>query len=141
MNKVVAVILKKEIPTFDLKEKSDLPLWVQLSERLAYLIESGYYEAGEQLPSVRKFAAEIRISYNTVSKAFMALEREGFIVTKHGSGAYVNDLSRVDGHSEIDVLAEEFVKSCISKGIQFDEIPQVVNQCIRRLRSAQDEEG
>ena len=48
----------KEIPPFSFDESSDLPLWVQLRNRMAYLITSGFYKPGEKLPTVRKYAAE-----------------------------------------------------------------------------------
>ena len=36
----------KEIPAFEFDEASDLPMWVQLRNRIAYLIASGYYKPG-----------------------------------------------------------------------------------------------
>lgn len=130
---------KKAIPTFEFDEGNDLPLWVQLRDRFVYLIDSGYYEPEDKLPSVRKFAAEVRISYNTVSKAFMALEREGYIVTKHGSGAYVRGDKPDGGVLEVDVITEEYVKSCLDKGVAYDEIPQLVSRAIRRLKNGDEE--
>ena len=44
----------KEIPPFSFDESSDLPMWVQLRNRMAYLITSGFYKPGEKLPTVRK---------------------------------------------------------------------------------------
>lgn len=122
----------KPIPTFELDERSDLPLWVQIRDRFVYLIDSGYYAPGDQLPSVRKVAAEERIAYNTVSKAFMSLEREGRIITRHGSGAYVVE-TKAETPSDLDVLTEEYVRACVGKGVQYSEIPQLVTRTIRRM--------
>lgn len=126
---------RKAIPTFEIDASNDLPLWVQLRDRFVYLIDSGYYAPEDKLPSVRKFAAEARISYNTVSKAFMALEREGYIVTKHGSGAYVCGARPVGGVLEVDVITEDYIRNCLDKGATYDEIPQLVSRAIRRLRN------
>ena len=71
----------KDIPPFTLSDQSDLPLWVQLRDRMAYLINSGFYQPGEKLPTVRKYAADLHIAYNTVSKAYMGLERDGYVTT------------------------------------------------------------
>ena len=122
----------KPIPTFELDERSDLPLWVQIRDRFVYLIDSGYYTPGDQLPSVRKVAAEERIAYNTVSKAFMSLEREGRIITRRGSGAYVAE-TKAETPSDLDVLTEEYVRACVGKGVQYSEIPQLVTRTIRRM--------
>lgn len=74
----------KETPSFAFDENSDLPLWVQLRSRMAYLITSGFYKPGDKLPTVRKYAADLRIAYNTVSKAYMGLERDGYVKTVRG---------------------------------------------------------
>ncbi len=131
-------MVDKPIPKFELDERSDLPIWVQIRDRFVYLIDSGYYVPGDQLPSVRKVAAEERIAYNTVSKAFMSLEREGRIVTRHGSGAYVAETG-ADAPSELDVLTEEYVRACLGKGVTQAEIAQLVARTIRRMEGKNEE--
>lgn len=107
----------KEIPAFEFDEASDLPMWVQLRNRIAYLVASGTTNRGRSFPTVRKYAADLRIAYNTVSKAYMGLERDGYVTTVRGSGVFVND----EGVSpklapEIDALVESFVKGCLEEG-------------------------
>lgn len=131
----------KEIPAFEFDEASDLPMWVQLRNRIAYLIASGYYKPGEKLPTVRKYAADLRIAYNTVSKAYMGLERDGYVTTVRGSGVFVND----EGASlklvpEIDALVESFVKGCLEEGMAYDDIPKLVSSCVRRMKEGHEKE-
>lgn len=131
----------KEIPAFEFDEASDLPMWVQLRNRIAYLIASGYYKPGEKLPTVRKYAADLRIAYNTVSKAYMGLERDGYVTTVRGSGVFVND----EGVSpklapEIDALVESFVKGCLEEGMAYDDIPKLVSSCARRMKEGHEKE-
>lgn len=122
------------IPSFDVEAKSDLPLWVRLRDRLAYLINTGYYNPGDKLPTVRKLAASLRISYNTVSKAYVALEREGYIVTTQGRGTFVSKLNSETCEQEADSMVEDFVEACLEKGMSFDDIPKHVNKAIRKLK-------
>ena len=131
----------KEIPAFEFDEASDLPMWVQLRNRIAYLIASGYYKPREKLPTVRKYAADLRIAYNTVSKAYMGLERDGYVTTVRGSGVFVND----EGVSpklapEIDALVESFVKGCLEEGMAYDDIPKLVSSCVRRMKEGHEKE-
>lgn len=131
----------KEIPAFEFDEASDLPMWVQLRNRIAYLIASGYYKPGEKLPTVRKYAADLRIAYNTVSKAYMGLERDGYVTTVRGSGVFVND----EGVSpklapEIDALVESFVKGCLEEGMAYGDIPKLVSSCVRRMKEGHEKE-
>lgn len=95
-------------------------MWVQLRNRMAYLITSGFYKPGEKLPTVRKYAAELRIAYNTVSKAYMGLERDGYVTTVRGSGVFVNDPDAIlKPAPEVDALVEEFVKGCLENGMAY----------------------
>ena len=67
---------------FEVDESSDLPIWVQLRNRITYLIRTGYFKSGDQLPSVRSVAADAGINYNTVTKAYRDLEFAKLIDTK-----------------------------------------------------------
>lgn len=127
--------LSKEAPAFEFDESSDLPLWVQLRNRMAYLINSGFYKPGDKLPTVRKYAADLRIAYNTVSKAYMGLERDGFVTTVRGSGVFVNDSEKIRKASgQVDALVEDFVKSCLEEGMAYEDVPKLVSACVRRMK-------
>ena len=54
---------------FEVDATTDVPLWVQLRQRLVHLINSGYVKPGDQLPTVRGLASEISSNYTTVTKA------------------------------------------------------------------------
>lgn len=133
-------MVAKETPPFEFDDKSDLPLWVQLRDRMAYLISSGFYQPGEKLPTVRKYAADLRIAYNTVSKAYMGLERDGYVTTVRGSGVFVNDIAETPlGADRLDALVEEFVKSCLEEGMTYDDIPKLVSKYIRKVKRSHEE--
>lgn len=74
---------------FQLNENSNVPLWVQLKDRLMYLIMTEHYKTGDQLPTVRELSVSLNLAYNTVSKVYRDLERDGVIRTKQGSGTFV----------------------------------------------------
>lgn len=132
----------KEVPIFDFNDGSTLPLWVQLRDRMAYLISSRYYEPGEKLPTVRRFAADLKIAYNTVSKAYMGLERDGYVATVRGSGVFVNDLSVLpDVGPRADLMVEEFVESCLEVGMTYEDIPKLVSKHVRRMRKEHEAAG
>ncbi|MFR5090795.1 MAG: GntR family transcriptional regulator [Adlercreutzia equolifaciens] len=58
----------------ELDAASSIPVWLQLKNRFIYLITSGFYLPGDQLPTVRGLAAEVEVNYNTVSKVYQSLE-------------------------------------------------------------------
>lgn len=65
-----------------------------IEEDLIERITSGELEVGGELPSVRALARRYGSSIAPVYQAFQALEKEGYIHKKHGSGTYVADTTR-----------------------------------------------
>lgn len=118
--------------TFHIDENSGIPIWVQLKSRITYLIYSGHYSPGEQLPSVRELAIEFEINYNTVNKVYLALERDGLIMSKRGRGTFVRtDIPRTSdpslGIGHVEAMAEEFVREAVEAGMGIDDIKKLVN--------------
>ncbi len=107
----------------ELNESSGVPIWVQIRNRMAYLIESGYFQPGEQLPTIRKLAADLGINYHTCSKAYTMLESEGLIVSKRGRGTTVREDFRAGGEkAATDVIMEECILQCLDLGMRRSEI-------------------
>lgn len=125
---------EKPIPTLEIDKNNDLPLWVRLRDRVAHLISTGYYGPGDRLPTVRKLASELNISYNTVSKAYMGLERDGYITTRQGRGAFVCDNDALLDASDLDAVFEDFIKTCRQKGMNYEDIPKQINKTIRKMK-------
>ncbi|MBQ1850325.1 MAG: GntR family transcriptional regulator, partial [Lachnospiraceae bacterium] len=67
------------------------PLYEQVAEKLAQLIICGALESNAKLPSVRTLAMELSINPNTIQRAYMQLEQDGYIYTVVGRGNYVTD--------------------------------------------------
>lgn len=112
---------------FEIDDKSSIPIWLQLKNRFIYLIQSGYYLPGDQLPTVRGLAAEIEINYNTVSKVYKSLEEDGYIASKHRQGAFVCDVSDKPGvsvASTAEIVTTEYINRCLELGMTLEEIEE-----------------
>lgn len=72
-----------------LNNSSMIPIYEQLMEQIKNEIISGGLKEGEVLPSVRTLSGELKISALTVKKAYDRLEEDGFVVTVHGKGTFV----------------------------------------------------
>jgi GntR family transcriptional regulator len=68
---------------------SGVPVYLQLTAQVKSAIASGALRDGDQLPSVRALAEELRVNRNTVAKAWGELEHEGVIENRQGSGCFV----------------------------------------------------
>ncbi len=68
------------------------PLYVQMAVRMAGLIESGVFQPGQRLPSVRDSAAQEGVSISTAMQAFRWLEDKGLAQAKPKAGYFVSKL-------------------------------------------------
>jgi len=124
------------VDLFEIDDSSGIPIWVQLRNRFIYLITSGHYRAGDQLPTVRGLASQIEISYNTVNKVYMDLEHNGYIRSRQGQGTFVCDSSAVTGLAEptADVVTEEYIRRCIELGMTLDDIAEQMERGLEKFR-------
>src|SRR2546430_2659601 len=67
----------------------NLPIYVQITEQLKYLIRSGQLSAGTQLPTPVHLSRNLHINKNTITRAYQELRREGYITVRNGSGSFV----------------------------------------------------
>ncbi len=82
--------------TCNLNTNSKNPLYIQLYSFIKQEIESKNIGCGEKLPSKRALAAHLKISIITVETAYAQLLAEGYIISKPGSGFYVESLAETD---------------------------------------------
>ena len=69
--------------------KDPLPLYAQLERAIRVGIAAGNIKPGQQLPTVRQLAVDLRINANTVARVYLALERDGVLTTRRGVGTFV----------------------------------------------------
>jgi GntR family transcriptional regulator len=95
---------------------SSVPIYVQIEDSIHSLIAAGQIQPGEQLPTIRELAADIRVNLNTVARAYYELDREGVISTQRGKGTFVTgvpDKEQIERkrqkllHSIIEAVLEE----------------------------------
>lgn len=66
-------------------------LYRQIAEQLRQLISSGEFAVGSRLPAERDLAKQLGVSRPSVREALIALEVEGWVEVRTGSGVYVLD--------------------------------------------------
>jgi GntR family transcriptional regulator len=76
--------------TIDLR--SDVPIYIQIVEQVRQQIVDGGLKPGDQLPTVRALASDLRINFNTVSRAYRLLDEAGVISTQQGRGTYILEM-------------------------------------------------
>lgn len=121
---------------FQLNENSDIPLWAQLKKRLTYLIMMRAYATGDQLPTVRELSSTLGVAYNTVSKVYRDLERDGLIRTKQGSGTFVTyegDRTGECPDAAIEAIVVKLVDESRNTGMTNKEVISLVEKYLERI--------
>ncbi len=116
-------------------DSSGIPIWLQLKNRIVYLILSGQFEPDERLPTVRELAVELGVNYNTVMKVYQDIERDGYVVSKRGRGTFVTDRNMDPDDVVMDMarsLADEFIRQCRELGMPRNDIVELVNARLDR---------
>ncbi len=68
---------------------SRIPIYIQIVDRIRHLVATGALEPGEQLPTIRQLAVDLRVDPNTVARAYSILDKEGVISTQQGRGTFI----------------------------------------------------
>lgn len=112
------------------------PAYLQIIEQVKQAIASGELKPGDQLPTVRQLAADLRINFNTVARAYRLLDEKGIISTQHGRGTYIldtptgRDMQRLR-RQQIIILGEHYVEEAEKLGFEPDEVRKVIEEQIR----------
>jgi GntR family transcriptional regulator len=111
---------------FKLDPKSGIPFYRQIIDQIRYGIASGKLQVGEQLPTVRALAVELKVNLNTVSKAYKELEIQSIIETQQGTGSFIGskkiEISKDERKTKLNDICTEFFNIAASYGNNINEL-------------------
>lgn len=112
--------------------KSGVPLYRQIIERVQYGIARGLLSPGDQLPTVRKLAADLSVNPNTVIRAYRELELGGVLDTQQGSGTFVADhkpeIDELERRHKLDQILTELLARAHGYGLTLGEVLEGLRQ-------------
>lgn len=107
---------------FKLDSKAGVPFYRQIIDQIKYGIASGNLKVGEQLPTVRGLAVELKVNLNTVSKAYKELEIRDILETQLGSGTFIGDtdfkITPKQKQEKLHSICREFLTIASSYGFK-----------------------
>jgi len=120
-----------------LDHHSGEPIYRQIVEQVKYRAASGQLAAGDQLPSIRALASELKINPRTVVKAYDELRHAGLVVKKQGQGVFVagqrEGTSRRLRRAALSEMSRRLLAEAIRMGADYDEIMQVIEAEAERM--------
>ena len=107
------------------------PIYEQIAGQIKSQIMQGTLAEGEQLPSIRALANDLRVSVITTKRAYADLEAQGFIVTAPGRGSFVaggnKELVREEHLRHIEELLEQAIDEAREAGIEPAELKEMLD--------------
>jgi GntR family transcriptional regulator len=129
---------------FRIDSKDPTPIYAQLEWAIRGAIATGQLRVGEQLPTVRQLAVDLRVNANTVAKVYAELERTGLLATRRGVGTFVTAQvgrpagSPVERGKQVAALAERFLAGAAALGFSAGE---AIDHLLTRLKGGEDGHG
>jgi len=123
---------------FFVDAKHPTPLYAQLERSIRFAIATGKLRVGEQLPTVRQLAVDLRINANTVARVYAELERAGVLETRRGVGTFVSaqpaeaSFGRRDREKQLRELADHFIAETGTRGFSIDDVIEHLHSRRRR---------
>src|SRR5512143_1931410 len=68
---------------------SGIPAYLQIFSQVERLAGGTRLRPGDQLPTVRSLARQVGLNFNTVARAYRALDIAGVVSTQRGRGTYI----------------------------------------------------
>ena len=116
-------------------QSSGIPIYQQTADQLREDIVQGRLKAGEELPSIRGLAKELKISVITTMKAYEQLQSEGYVTAMQGKGFYVNaqdtDMIREQNVRKVEAALANAITAAGYAGMQEEELIDTLRMLIR----------
>jgi GntR family transcriptional regulator len=102
------------------------PIYAQLERGLRAAIATGRLRPGDQLPTVRQLAVELRVNANTVARVYGEPERDGVLETRRGVGSFVSAMPHARPPAEhtrrLRAFATRVLADAAAAGFTRDEV-------------------
>jgi len=117
-------------------ESNGIPIYVQIRDQVLRAIGSGAVRPGEQLPTMRQLAVDLRVDLNTVRHAYDELEQTGAIIILRARGTYVADkpppVDPARQAKKIQSLAQQAIALAVSAGADPNDVAREILQLSKR---------
>ena len=117
----------------DIDFRSGIPIYLQVVERIKEQLSARQLKPGDQLPTVRSLALELRVNFNTIARAYRIMDESGIISTQQGRGTYILELPSPAVAESIRLkvledLTQRFITDAEQLGISPEELDEVLNK-------------
>ena len=126
--------------------RSGLPIYTQIVNQVQSQIASGILNPGDQLPTVRALAEELRVNFNTVARAYRILDEARIISTQQGRGTYITEkpppnISEKLRRETLEALTQRYISEAMRLEFSKSEIRQMVSDQVKAWNESQESDS
>ena len=123
--------------------RSGIPIYVQIMEQIKRQVVGGTLKPGDQLPTVRALAQELRVNFNTVARSYRLLDVSGVISTQQGRGTYILEMPPAEISENIrqkalEAITQRYLLDASRLGVAPQELTQILLDQVARLKETGD---
>ena len=111
---------------FNLDHRSGVPYYRQIIDQIRHGIATGGWQPGEQLPTVRALAVQLKVNLNMVSKAYKELEIQKILETQQGTGTFIGDvvvdIDEKERRQKLKNICTDFLNIASSYGFNTEDL-------------------
>ena len=116
--------------------RSGLPIYTQIVSQVHAQVASGILGPGDQLPTVRALAEELRVNFNTVARAYRMLDEERIISTQQGRGTSITEIpppkvSERLRQEALEALTQRYISEAMRLDFSKSEVRQMVSDQLK----------
>lgn len=120
--------------------RSGLPIYTQIVNQVQAQVASGILKPGDQLPTVRALAEDLRVNFNTVARAYRILDEARIISTQQGRGTYITEIPppRVTERlrrESLETLTQRYISEAMRLDFSQEEIGETVKNQLKAWKA------
>ena len=122
--------------------RSGLPIYTQIVNQVQAQVVGGILKPGDQLPTVRALAEELRVNFNTVARAYRILDEARIISTQQGRGTYITEIPPPNvterlRRETLETLTQRYISEATRLDFSRDEINKIMQEQLRDWHESQ----
>ena len=116
--------------------RSGLPIYTQIVNQVQAQVVGGRLKPGDQLPTVRALAEELRVNFNTVARAYRILDEARIISTQQGRGTYITEIpppkvTEKLRKESLQALTQKYINEAMQLGSSKAEISEIFKEQLK----------
>ena len=132
--------------TLHLDFHSGLPIYTQIVNQIQSQLVNKIIKPGDQLPTVRALAQELRVNFNTVARAYRILDEARIISTQQGRGTYITEIPPPEVNEKLRreslaALTQRYIAEAFRLGFSEREVNQMVKESLKSSKEPNDKDS